>query len=141
MSYPLISQIGAYIKAFLGVAPVAHSGTTAVNGAGIDRSTFASGVLVVTNGATSGSPTSFTVTGKVQDSADNSSFADYKPDGTNVASLVNSTAGSTAQLDVDLATARQYIRVVTTPAFVAGTSPTVIAGANLVLGGSDTLPV
>lgn len=135
---------GVIAKAFLGTPPAAAKSAGAVNGTGIDRKPkggtgFDSAKLVINNGATSGSPTSFTNTCKVQDSADNSTFADYTPP-TGSASAVNSTASSAAELEVDLSMARRYVRVVETIAFVGGTSPTLLANATLVGFGTDETP-
>lgn len=135
---------GVIAKAFLGTVPAAAKSAGTVNGTGIDRKPkggtgFDSAKLIVNNGATSGSPTSFTNTCKVQDSADNSSFSDYTPP-TGSAQVVNSTASSVAEGEVDLSMARRYVRVVETIAFVGGTAPTLLANASLVGFGTDETP-
>lgn len=141
----LQTDIGAYLEPALGIAPLAYSaGTT--NGTGIDRLNtpsgqvyqYYSGMLVEIVGVTTGAPTSFTVDAKIQDSADNSVFADYKPDGVNVAAIPTIVAASTvSRINFNLTTARRYLRVVQVVAFVGGASPTVAAGAAVILGGAD----
>jgi len=135
---------GVRAKAFFGTVPAAAKSAGTVNGTGIDRKPkgttgFDSCKVTISNGVTSGTPTSFTNTVKVQDSADNSSFADYTPP-TGSASAVNSTASSIAELDVDLSMARRYIRVVETIAFVGGTAPTLLANETLLAFGTDEAP-
>lgn len=135
---------GVLAKCFVGTVPAAAKSAGTVNGSGIDRKPkggtgFDSCKVVISNGATTGTPTSFTNTCKVQDSADNSSFADYTPP-TGSASGVNSVASSCAEFEVDLSTARRYVRVVETIAFVGGTTPTLLANSTLVAFGTDETP-
>ena len=139
-----IQNGGVIAKAFLGTVPAAAKSAGTVNGTGIDRKPrggtgFDSCKVLINNGATSGSPTSFTNTCKVQDSADNSTFADYTPP-TGSASAVNSTASSVTEFDVDLSMARRYVRVLETIAFVGGTSPTLLANASLIAFGTNETP-
>lgn len=136
---------GIAAEAYLGTPPAAAKSDGAVNGTGIDRmpkgdTGFLSAKLIVNNGATSGTPTSFTNTCKVQDSADNSAWADLVPT-SGSASVVNATASSVAEVNVDLSNARKYVRVVETIAFVGGTAPTLLANATLVLFGADKHPI
>lgn len=132
------------------IAPQA-AGAGAVNGGGIDRlvaaGEFASCSVAALAGATSGSPTHWTATFKVQHSvAQGSGFADYLPPGFSaVPTLViqdtdtNPTADAGA-LDLDLSGANQYVRVVCTVAFTGGSSPTVLVAAALILGGAQQEP-
>jgi hypothetical protein len=86
---------------------------------------------------TEGTPTSFTYDAKLEDSADGS---------TGWAALVGAAitqivAASTAGYkDVDLSSAKRYIRAVDVIAFVGGTSPKLNAAVAVVLGGADVLP-
>lgn len=127
-----------------GIAPQALAAATA-NGTGVDRVSaageFASCCIAAVTGATSGTPTTETATFKLQDSADNSSFADYVPPGLAAApTLVLSAANTAGQLGIDLSGARQYVRVVCTNAFTGGSSPTLLVAAALVLGGAQVDP-
>jgi hypothetical protein len=134
------SDIGAFIKSVKMHVPVAVSGSSAVNATGINRIGHASLALIACTGAATGTPTSFSFEVKVQDSADDSSYADYKPDGTNVAATTITAVNTLTELNVDLRGARKYVRVVVTPTFVGGTSPTVLFSSAVALGGSQKLP-
>jgi hypothetical protein len=131
---PAIMKDGAaFASPQIGTVPAASAAGT-VNGTGIDRLGLGSAPgmalsadLVAETGATTGGPTSFTVDAKIQDSADNSSFADYVPPGAASAAAITTitVANTLARKRVDLSGARRYIRVVTVVAFVGGASPTV----------------
>ena len=133
------------LKSYIGLAPQAFSGSTAVPGTGIQREYQNEGfnaVLIVLNvGAVTGTPTSFTLTVIIQDSADNSSFATYTPPAwEGAASLVGSAAATIYQLAVDLRGARQYVRVQLTPSFSGGTTPGATADVVLVAGRASVKP-
>lgn len=115
----------------------------AINGTSMDRMTageqgFRSCVCKLSVGATTGTPTSFTVDAKLQDSADGTTFADVSP-AQNLTQLT--TANSETRLGVNLLNLRRYVRMVVTPAFVGGTSPTVAVAAEFVFGGARKIPV
>jgi len=96
-----------------GVAPGAKTST--VTGTGINLSGYQTAVVFAQDvGAVSG--TSPTLNGKIQDSADNSTFADVS--GYTFAEVTTSTDNQ--QLSVDPRAVRQYVRYVGT---IAGTSP------------------
>jgi hypothetical protein len=136
-------NIGAYIKASKGINPANTSAGT-VNGAAIDRAGIGGGtlfhscVLHGACGAATGSPSAQTVDNKLQDSADGSTgWADITG-----AALTQLTADNgEAEKDVDLSSAKRYIRVVNTVGFTGGTSPAIPVAAEVVLGGSEQLPV
>lgn len=152
MTIAEVHSIGKLVLDQIGIEPQQLSGTTAVLGTGIDRASapaaasprFAlSCAIGCQTGAATGAPDTQTAVFKVQDSAvlssGDASWADYKPDGVNVASTTITAVSTLAQLDVDLGHARQYIRVVVTPAFTGGTTPKLFASAMVTLGGlSDT---
>ncbi len=120
------------VKTVKGIAPQAAS--TAVNGNGIDRSGYNYAVVACETGATTGTPTSTSVAFKVQDSADNTTFADVSSATVTIADAAH------GEVNVDLRGLRQYIRVVATPTFVGGTSPTVQISASVVLGDAVVRP-
>lgn len=129
----------------LAIASVrSQSASAAVNGNSIDRfahSVPGSCLLHQDLGAVTGSPTAVSVVTVLQDSADGVTFANYLPDGVNVAQTPAATAADTdAQVAVDLTAARRYIRAVTTPTFTGGTSPAALVAANVILGGENTQP-
>ena len=108
------------------VAPAAQSAT--VNGTGVDCTGVDGPVCAISQvGATTGSPTSFTVTGKLQESdTSGGTYTDianqYSP-GAQAAAGVVGLRGLRTQA---------FVRVVQTIAFVAGTSPTVATSAAIV---------
>lgn len=136
MAYP--TDIGAQVKVVAGIPPTNDDGTAAINGAAIDRLGFQSAVLQVANGAAAGAPTSYTVDAKLQESADGSTgWTDISG-----AAITQITADNSDEyVDVNLAGAKRYIRVVATTAFVGGTSPTVPVAATVVLDGAAEKPV
>lgn len=136
MAGPHLSEVGAYIKPAHGVSPAASAASTRT-GSAIDRLGYHSCVLSVQSGATSGSPTSFTLDAKLQDSADGST--DWT-DIADAAITALTAADSTGKVHVDLAGARRYVRVSQTIAFVGGTAPTLGNAAQVILGGPSALP-
>ncbi len=136
-------NIGALLSPVTSVFPESSVAAT-VNGSSADRqahSMAGSCSLHQVVGALGGAPTTTSVITKLQDSADNSTFADYKPDGVNVATTAALTAATTENgVNVDLTAARRYIRAVTTVAFTGGTSPTALIHASVILGGEATVP-
>lgn len=98
------------------VQATSTTGTSAVNGTGFDLKDYTGqGIVVMQTDSVSG--TSPTLDVKVQDSADNSSFADVS--GLVFAQVVEDVATTTA-LSIQTKELRRYIRVVYTP---AGTNP------------------
>lgn len=141
---PNVQDTGSLIDGVQSVVPIARAaGTTAGTGslrAGADGVQRDSMVVLVPVGAATGTPDSFSVVVKIQDSADNSTYADYAPDGATTAS-VTVTAAGLGQLSVDLRGARAYVRAHATVAFVNGTSPAVPCAAVLVFGTSNRYPI
>ena len=144
MSVSLLTDIGSHVNPVGSVWPQAISGSSDVNGANtFDRvgtttnEHYLSGVLVLNVGATTGTPTTFSVACRLQDSADNSSFADIA---TAVAVTAVTTANTTATVAFNAKGLRRYLRAVVTPTFSGGTSPTVLVSASLVMGGAAVVP-
>lgn len=139
MSSTIHTNIGAHVKTVTGTVPAAVGAGTR-NGTGIDRTGYNSLKLHVQTGAVSGGPSDQTVSFKIQDSADNSSFADYTPPNGSAATAQITAANSSASVSVDLTSARKYVRVQEVTAFTGGTTPTIGASSTVVLGGARTLP-
>lgn len=148
MNLALATKLGNVFGKAIGTLPLANSAGTR-NGTGVDRATpggtlYMGCTLSALLGAETGTPTSFTADFKLQDSADNSTFADYVPPGGVAAdaAVTQMTAGSAiSDVDIDLSGARRYIRVVETIAITGGTSPKVPASSTLLLYGADRTPV
>ena len=141
----LNTAIGSVVNQQPSVPPqVASAG--AINGASVDTQGIIGGPALsaavdVTTGATGGGPTTQSATVKVQDSADNSTFADYIPPGLAATpTAVVTAANARGTLAVDLSGARRYIRVVCTVAFTGGASPTLAVSSGFTLGGLKELP-
>ena len=136
-------NIGALLSVVTSVEPQSSIAAT-LNGGGIDRQAHnmpGSCVLHQAAGAISGGPATSSVISKLQDSADNAAFADYKPDGVNVATTVALTAANTENgVNVELTSARRYIRAVTTLFFTGGAAPAALVVSDIVLGGEKLLP-
>lgn len=142
MSNPLINGIGPDVKVAIGVAPLNHA-AGAVIGSAIDRLGFNSMVLVTQVGTVTGTPDSFSVPSKVTHCAtEGGTYADYQPGGVAAAGATTAvTAINTqARKSIDLSQAERYIKIVTTPALVNGTSPKVNACAVVILGGAVESP-
>jgi len=131
------TDIGAYIKVLAGFSPQAAAGG-AINGAAIDRMGFQSAVLHGRTGAATGTPTAQTYDLKLQDSADGSTgWTDIAG-----AAITQITAvDSEAEVNVNLAGAKKYIRAVGTVTLTGGTTPTLQVASAVVLGGASELPV
>ena len=97
--------------------------TATANGSSIDIKDYLGGGKIILDSAAGGG-TSPTMDVKVQDSADNSSFADVS--GLTFAQVV--AAASLQSMAVDLDQLRRYVRLVVT---IGGTSPTFTCSAVL----------
>ena len=99
--------------------------TSSANGTGLDISTYEGLALVqLANNATSGTTPTLDV--KIQDSADNSTFADVS--GYSF-TQVTAALSDPSTLEIDLRNVRQYIRAVAT---IAGTTPSFACAVTLV---------
>jgi hypothetical protein len=138
-----MSDFGAYMKPTKGINSAALAAGV-LNGAAIDRQGYESMRVHASTGATTGTPTSFTATFKVQHSDDGSTgWVDYAPGGAGATSAevgVIVAINSETSKNYVLAGAKRYIRVVCTAAFVAGTAPTVVVSSTVALGGSRAVP-
>lgn len=108
------------------------------NGLVIDRVNFLSGVYGLAVGVASGTPTSFTVSAKLQtgDLANGSDMADFIPcQQATVVTSADLIADSTFNwTNADLIGTKKYIRVVVTVVFVGGTTPAIPVNAFIALG-------
>lgn len=129
-------DLGGVINTVAAVRPQDSDGT-AINGIGIDRLAYLGAVFAVEVGATSGTPTSFTVDAKVQESDDNSTYADVAG-----AAMTQITAiNSHGEINVSLAGLKRYVRLYLDAGFTGGTAPKVLMAATCVLGQPKSAPV
>ena len=115
------------------------------NGASFDVSKYGSGTLVVNVGAVAGTPTATSITYTLETSPNGTNgWAPLKNvDGASV-TLTFTDGGACKERDFDLQYTPQdhrYLRVVEVVDFTGGTTPSVVAGATLVLGGGQRLPL
>lgn len=142
----MMAKLGHIFKTITGTVPATPVAGTR-NGTAINRrqsGALAMGcTLFASSGAETGAPSSRTLDTKIQDSADGSTaWADYiPPDQTTVAANTQIiAANSSAEVDVNLAGAKAFIRVVEVLAFVAGTAPTLAVQSSVALYGFDRTP-
>ena len=127
-------DLGDTINSFLSIAPqtVGAGATEAtVNGVGVDRLGYESAVFVFGNCQPFGVPLGVTVTCKVQDSSDNSTYADIS--GASSTHNITNTYTET-EIAVDLKPQARYVRGVMSVQFNGGSGPYVIVDAHGILG-------
>ncbi len=137
----MLRDLGNAIDTFLTVAPqTIGSGATAatVNGYSADRIATESAVFVFTNCQPYGSPLGVTVTCKVQESSDDSTFTDV----TDASSAHNITNTYTStEINVDLSGVMRYVRGYMSVQFNGGTGPYAIIAAGGILGSAREYPL
>lgn len=121
------------VKSEVSLVPLVR--TASANGTGVDTMGYTSAKAVISAGATDFTSTDETYTFKVQDSADNSTFADVSGLTTTI-----TAANQIKNIRIDgLGTSvRRYIRVVAT---LAGTTPSNAGAAIFELGRAYKNPV
>lgn len=103
------------------------SRTASANGTGVDLKNYVGRAKVILHSAAAAAGTSPTLDVKIQDSADNSSFADLDPA---VAFSQVTNAASLQEVSLDLDKVRRYVRAVAT---IGGTdTPTFVSSAVLI---------
>lgn len=108
--------------------------SASTNGIGTDRRGYETMAVMAAVGAATGSPTAQNVEVTIQDSADNSTFANLLDRDGNAVTTTGLTADSTnTYLRVDLSDARRYVRAVADPNFTGGTSPAIPFQCTLLL--------
>lgn len=127
------------VKALVAVRPVAAS--AAATAIVIDTKGYNSAMFTVSNGAATGTPSSYTVDAKVQESANanGSSPADITG-----ATITQITADNlSAQIRVEgLGTSRlRYLLLIITPAMSGGSSPKALISGTCLLGRAYKNPV
>ena len=138
--------IGGEIKTLVAFTPRALSGEVAHNGGVIDRIGYQSAVFTVVAGKYTSTPTAIDVACKVQDCAtSDGSFADASDVNAvafacRVSGEVTTVADQDQEINVDLRALARYIRLVVTPDFTSGSSPTLFFGATVALGEPSIKP-
>lgn len=104
------------------LAPASRTATA--NGTGVDLQGYVGDAVAILNSA-AGTGTTPTLAVKIQDSADNSAFADVAG---YTFTTVTDAAASLQTLKVDTRLARRYVRAVAT---IGGTTPVFVSGVTL----------
>jgi hypothetical protein len=122
------------LAAATSLTPAARSANTAVNGTGVDLQNYGGNVVLIVAGTITDGTHAF----KIQDSADNSSFADAAAADV-VGSLTSFTSATTAGTvrEASYIGAARYIRVVAT---TSGATTGGLFSAVVVRGRPRTLP-
>jgi hypothetical protein len=127
---------------------VASGEATAINGNTIDKLGFESGVFALQVGDTTGTPTRFGITFKVQESSGETAAA-IATNWADVSGMTKTYSGETVatqgdlggEINVDFKPLGRYVRCVATPTFTAGSSPKINIGAVVVLGEAKVVPI
>lgn len=134
------NRVDAMLTPVAQIGPVAAiSSDGATNGATIDKQAlsevFDEALFVSHVGATSGSPTSFSVVTKIQDSANGSNWDDVTDTQiVEAATKTISAINTVSTLAVRLSALRRYVRMVETVTLTGGSSPTVFIYGMALLG-------
>ncbi len=144
----MLRDIGSHIKATTAVKGAVRAAGT-FNGPGIDRTQGASNqmvqslVLMGQVGATTGTPTSFTVDVKIQHSDDDGATDAYADLDLSAAIAQLTAIDTEAEVNINLHQlgAKKWVRAVMDVAFVGGTSPDAETSATFVLGGGTDNPL
>ncbi len=121
---------------------VASGEATAIDGITIDRNGFYGAIFAVGLGNTSGAPTRFGITFKVQQKSGETDWVDVSGKSITFSGETVANQGRlSGEINVDLKSLARYIRCVATPTFTAGTTPKVEIAATVVLGEASVEPV
>jgi hypothetical protein len=140
MSRPYNIASLATVKDALKAAAQPAAAGFSLLGISVDRGRegFESAMLIVSTGLATGTPSAVSITARLQDSADGTTFADVPVSESPLnpaVQLVVGAVSSRGYLPVVLTPLRRFIRVVFTVAFTGGTSPTILMDAKWLLGG------
>jgi hypothetical protein len=135
------------VKVITSIKPQSITGSSPVNGASVDTLGTDNAKIHVYAVTTTSNPSAATLALKLQESADGSTNWGDALDNTGVViglTLdVHAADGfGAARIEGLGLNRKRYLRVVATPAFTGGTSPAIVANAEIVFGGGTSpLPV
>ena len=132
-------SISDNVLAVKAVDPIAASAVQ--TSAAIDTMGYNTAMVVVQNGAATGSPSSYTVDAKIQEcDTSGGSYTDIT--GATATQIVADAKLGTIRLEgLGTSARKRYIKVLVTPALSGGSSPKAIIGATVLLGRANQLPV
>ena len=138
--HPTRNDIGAYVLPTNNSISIQNTDASAdVDGTSVDCAGYGSCVVVAQAGAATGSPTAQSLVFQVQESSDDSTWTAVAG-----ATLTVDADNEILRLDLDLRERQRYIRVIldaSESSFTGGTSPANDIASNIILGGSNELPV
>lgn len=143
MSNPRNVASSATIKQALRAAAQAAAASFSLTGLTFDRGAgdFQSFLAGVSLGAATGSPSAVSVTAKLQESSDDSTWTDVVADGINATVTVAVVAVNTQGFfAIDASRLKRYVRLVFTVALTGGSTPTILMDAKFMAGGSVSIP-
>jgi hypothetical protein len=127
------------------LVPQSFSGSSAVDGVSVDTSGADNAAIYALGVSASGSPTAATLAVTLQESADNSTWANALDNtGAVIGFTLNvhgANAENVARIEGLNLNRKRYLRAVITPAFTSGTSPASVGFAQIILGENGQLPV
>ncbi len=133
------------IKALISLKPQSDSGGIAVDGGSVDTQGYSTAALNAYVVKASGAPTAASTAVKLQESADNSTWADALDNtGTVIGATVDVHAADGevyARIEGLGLNRKRYLRVVETTTFTGGTTPAVLVTAEILLGNAYQKPV
>jgi hypothetical protein len=135
------------IRVVTSLKPQSFTGSSAVNGASVDTLGYDNAKIHAYAVTTTSNPSAATLAVKLQESADGSTnWADATDNtGTVISFTLDAHAAdafNAARIEGLNLNRKRYLRLVGTPAFTGGTSPAIVANAELVFGGDvQQLPI
>lgn len=127
------------------LAPQSFTGSSAVNGSGVNTSGYDNAAIHAYGAAASGSPSAAALAVTLQESSDNSTWSNALDNtGTVIGFTLNclsALAENVARIEGLNLNRKQYLRAVITPAFTGGSSPAILGFAEIVLGNAEERPV
>lgn len=142
--HPSLVNIGAYIKTDVVALEPSARATGTVQGPAIDITPYKSGVLAVLVGAATGAPTDVSATFRFESRVPDGTWATVVDRDGDPITVEASAANGAVELDLDFTYVgddHEELRVVQELVLVGGSSPTLITGALLVVGGSSRRPL
>lgn len=137
-----MKDVASEVKTLTAIKPQVASGeATAINGVTIDRKGCNSGVFSVAVGDSTGTPTRFGITFKVQSKSGEESWADASGQTKTFSGETSVTSNQQYMLPSDFRALGRYVRLAATPTFTAGTNPNIQIAAVVVVGEASVAPI
>ena len=137
-------ELGKSTKCLQALKPQTVSGQSVdIAGFAIDRKDFDGAIFTTHIGDVSGTPTNYSNTFRVQDSADGVTFNDVS--GLTFSVLSGAVPvpnyAMSGEINVDLRPLNRYVRIVLKNSFLAGSSPNLFVSSAVILGEPKVYPV